>query len=98
VKTVRKAPLPKKAASLVSLATVNAANPVNRAPKVPLARAANRVNHVPKVTAHVPKVIVRVRKVTALVAKIVRAAKIARVSKLNPSSSPCRHRLVSGLR
>ncbi|MEY3584045.1 MAG: hypothetical protein RJA48_1128, partial [Verrucomicrobiota bacterium] len=27
-----------------------------------------------------------------------RVAKIARVSKLNPSSSPCRHRLVSGLR
>jgi hypothetical protein len=46
----------------------------------------------------VPKVIVRVRKVTALVAKTVRVAKIAHVSKLNPSSSPCRHRLVSGLR
>ena len=71
---------------------------MNRAPKVPLARAANRVNHVPKVTAHVPKVIVLVRKVTAPVVKTVRVAKIARVSKLNPSSSPYRHRLVSGLR
>jgi hypothetical protein len=46
----------------------------------------------------VPKVIVLVRKVTAHVAKSVRVAKIVRVSKLNPSSSPCRHRLVSGLR
>ena len=98
MKTVQKALLPKKAVSLASLATVNAANPVNRAPKVPLARAANPVNHVPKVTAHVPKVIVLVRKVTAPVVKTVRVAKIARVYKLNPSSSPYRHRLVSGLR
>ena len=72
---------------------------MNRAPKVPLARAANRVNRVPKVTiARVPKATVRMPKVTALVAKTVRVAKIARVYKLNPSSSPYRHRLVSGLR